>query len=145
VPFILLLKPMIAVGLFLTKMLVAVGFVATEGVQPPEQTSSLESPVVHVELGPEDDVLRHMEVELPNGEFYALVDYEAHTVAPRFTSGRPLHGRSAARGSGGAPIVARLESESGHEMLCELSLASDSASGAGSCRTDGGDEYDVVF
>jgi hypothetical protein len=149
-PFILLLKPMMAVGTFITKLVVAAGMVAADGREPAEVTKvDTEVAIVRVAVSPEDHSLSEMEVELPNGEFYALAgtgtdDVEA--ASPAFTARRPgsrMSGRTHTVRS--SNTVAMLESETGHSMRCNMSMPSDDESGSAVCTTDRGKTYEITF
>jgi len=147
-PFILLLKPMIAVGTYVTKLIVAGGMVVAQGVgnQPYQTGPDTESAIVRLVVSPADGTLSEMEVQLPNGEFYQLsgVNFEEASV-PELPAPHRMAGRSASRAArpqSSATTVAMLESETGHTMRCNVSLPSDSNDGNGTCMKDTGEKYE---
>jgi hypothetical protein len=151
-PFILLLKPMIAVGTYITKLIVAGGMVVAQGVgdEPPQTGPNTEAAIVRLVVSPEDGTLSEMDVQLPNGEFFQLsgVSFEeasasAPTAPSRMgraptRSARPQ--ASSSQSSGEA--VAMLASETGHTMRCNISLPSSSKDGSGVCLKDTGERYE---
>jgi hypothetical protein len=144
-PFILLVKPMIALGTLMTKMVVAVGFVATEGGEPPKPDPKLvaESAIVRVAVSPDDNMLSSMEVELPNGEFYQLSSVAREEERAPSRSIKPAHrnGRTNGSSTGRPVLVAMLESETGRSMRCNVSVTSEPGGGSGVCTTDRGESY----
>jgi len=147
-PFIILLRPMIAVGTYITKLIVAGGMVVAQSVGgPPQQTApNTEAAIVRLIVSPDDGTLSQMEVQLPNGEFYQLsgVNFEDASVselpAPHRMAGRSASRAERSQGSG--TTVAMLESETGHTMRCNVSLPSDSNDGSGVCMKDTGEKYE---
>ena len=148
-PFILLLKPMIAVGTYITKLIVAGGMVVANGMQggdQPPQPAVAESAIVRVTVSPEDGTLSQMEVQLPNGEFYQLSGLRGEeTTAADLPGPHRMAGRAASRQThvtSSAKTIAMLESETGHTMRCNVSLPSDSNEGSGVCTKDTGETYE---
>jgi hypothetical protein len=151
-PFILLLKPMIAVGTYVTKLIVAGGMVVAnnmQGDQPPSaQAINAEAAIVRLVVSPEDGSLSQMEVQLPNGEFYQLANVGFEEVSePERPAPSRMVGRASSRSAHPAPsssgnTVAMLESETGHTMRCNVSLPSDSNDGSGVCMKDTGEKYE---
>jgi len=149
-PFILLLRPMMAVGTYITKLIVAGGMVVAQSMgAPPHQTGpDTEAAIVRLVVSPEDGTLSQMEVQLPNGEFYQLsgVNFEDASVselpAPHRMAGRSASRTAGPQSSGAGATVAMLASETGHTMRCNVSLPSDSNDGSGVCMKDTGEKYE---
>ena len=143
-PFMLLVKPMIAAGLFVTKMLVAVGYVVTQGHDPAAQQAAAVDQV-RLQVVPSDAGLESMELEMPNGELFQLTS--AAQVAPdsrqspNSTPARPNRSRDAA----GPQVSAMLESTLGRTMRCDVSLPHDSERGSARCIVREGETYDLTF
>ena len=152
-PFILLVKPMIAVGTYVTKLIVAGGMVVAQGVsgEPPQPGVDTEAAIVRLVISPEDGTLSEMEVQMANGEFYQLsgVNFEEASAleppAPPRMAGRPQSRsqRSSSRSlGGGGDTVAMLASETGQTMRCNISLPSTSKDGSGVCFKDSGEKFE---
>jgi hypothetical protein len=154
-PFVLLIKPMMAVGFLVTKMAVAAGMVATEGGAPPASHPSYEQ--VRVAVMPDEHGIGHMEVEMPNGELFELADVdgdgsigedfvEASDSAPGpFKARRSRAGGRTSAVSHGGEVVAMLESTLGRSMRCDVSLASEHDNGSARCTVNTGEVYQVTF
>jgi hypothetical protein len=154
-PFVLLIKPMMAVGFLVTKMAVAVGYVATEGGPPPSHPT-YDQAQVRVAVLPDDQGIGHMEVEMPNGELFELADLDGDgtigtdiAAAPASSAGplRARRSRTARAGHDGhgGQVVAMLESTLGRSMRCDVSLASASDNGSARCTVNTGEVYQVTF
>ena len=141
-PFVLLIKPLIAAGVFVTKMLVAVGFVATEA-HDPAATQATQAENVRVAVVPSDSGIESMMLEMPNGELFELTDTQAEVdSSPAHAPGRPTpRQRRVAR----TDLVAMLESTLGRTMRCDVSLPDDAQRGSAHCTVEQGESYDVVF
>jgi hypothetical protein len=151
-PFILLLKPMMAVGTLVAKGVVSVAFLATEdGVDPGNAPHvSTEAAIVRVAVQETDYSLSLMEVQLPNGEFFQLAGVapaaESEASGSRPKMGGRILGRShTGNGRGGGATLAMLQSETGRSMQCEVSLPRAEHDGSGVCTTDTGEKYEFAF
>jgi hypothetical protein len=150
-PFILLLKPMMAVGTLVTKGVVSLAFLATEDNVDPGKMPQVntEAAIVRVAVSEEDHSLSQMDVQLPNGEFYQLsgigVEEAAppSVVAPRRPGGRMV-GRSQSARSESATL-ALLQSETGRSMQCQLDMPGEQGDGSGVCTTETGEKYEFAF
>ena len=155
-PITLLIKPLIAAGLFLTKLFVAAGYVATQGTDP---ASLQQGPSEAVRVAVVADTkLRSMEMELPNGELFELADAEpgptsvpALAAAVQATDPAPAPARRLGRPithtqEPDSRVVAVLESTMGRTMQCDVTLSSSAGSqGSAHCSVAPGERYDVTF
>jgi hypothetical protein len=139
-PFTLLIKPMVAAGLFVTKLLVAAGYVATNGADPaslPKATAE----TVRVAVVAEPS-LQSMELELPNGELFEL----ARTEAPTAPSSQRRLGRTTVPVTEASNrVTALLESTHGRTMHCDVTLGSPESAGSARCAVSVDERYDVTF
>ena len=150
-PFILLLKPMMAVGTLVTKGVVSLAFLATEESVDPGKMPRVntEAAIVRVAVSEEDRSLSQMDVQLPNGDFYQLAgigseeDSSPSTGAPRRT-GRRIVGRSPSTRQDNTTL-ALLQSETGHSMHCKIEMPGEEGDGSGVCTTDKGQKYEFAF
>jgi hypothetical protein len=143
-PLTLLIKPMIAAGLFITKLFVAVGYVATEGHDPAaQQKAAVEQ--VRVTVVPSESGLESMELEMPNGELFQLSSASSSTPGEERStspSARPYLKRT--HTDARPDVVATLESTLGRTMQCEVSLPRETERGSARCKVQS-ESYDVVF
>jgi hypothetical protein len=144
---------MIAAGTYVTKLLVSVAFIATEGggdpaVQAPH--ADTEAAIVRVGVSPER-TLNLMEVEMPNGEFYALAGVGTQEAAPAAGStgsARRIGGRMTGRSAYTArpsTTLAMLESETGRSMECHVEVPPEDGSGSATCTSDKGEKLEFAF
>jgi hypothetical protein len=150
-PFILLVKPLMAVGTLLTKAVVSVAFLATENGVDPGNTPAVntEAAIVRVAVSEADRSLSLMEVQLPNGEFYQLAGIGVAEEVAGVTAVPKPGARMIARSHAGRSdtTLAMLESETGRSMKCEVSLPreDEDSDGSGVCTTDTGEKYEFAF
>ena len=144
-PFILLAKPLIAAGLFVTKMFVAVGYLVTQGHGPATKPEPIVEQV-RVSVVPSPSGLESMELEMPNGELFQLSSAEAVPSAEGRSSGtatRPYFRRE--HPDEHLNVIATLESTLGRTMRCDVSVPQDSERGSAHCTVPTDETYDLVF
>ena len=144
-PLTLLIKPMIAAGLFVTKMLVAVGYMATDGHDPGlQQKAAAEQ--VRVAVVPSESGLQSMEMEMANGELFELASAAVPSDSDESSSDRSTRPFRKRAQTGSQPdVVAMLESTLGRTMRCDVSLPHSTEHGSAHCTVDAGESYDVTF
>jgi hypothetical protein len=138
---------MIAVGVLVTKMAVAVGYVATEGGAP-EPTPHDFASEVRFTVTPAENGVGTMEIELPNGELFELTGIEESTGSG---SSAPAGGmrpgrRSTQRTTTARPdLIASLASTLGRSMRCDVEFGEDEIGGSADCAVVEGESYRFVF